>query len=372
MSSAESSPAPATGDTMRAVVLQEKGRITLEDVPRPGDPAPGEVRIAMHTVGLCGSDVHYYTHGAIGDFVVEQPLILGHEGSGTVVAVGEGVDHLAVGDRVCMEPGVPDPRSRASREGIYNVDPAVRFWATPPYDGCLAEEVLHPAEYTYRLPEQLSYAEGALIEPFAVGLQAATKARLRPGDIAAVIGCGTIGIMTALAALNGGAARVYVSDVAPEKLALIEDIPGLVPVDASREVLAERVRAETAGWGPQAVFEASGAAASYDSVWDVPAPGGVLVIVGMPTRPVTFDTTKAQVRELRIETVFRYANVYQKAIDLAARPGVDLAPLVTKTFPVAEAVAAFDRGAEGRPTDTKLQISFAADGSPEQVSKPSL
>lgn len=362
MTDTTTAPTPGlatSSETMRAVVLQEKGRITVEEVARPGEPGPGEVRIAMHTVGICGSDVHYYTHGAIGDFVLEEPMILGHEGAGTVVAVGQGVDHLQVGDRVCMEPGIPDPRSRASREGIYNVDPSVRFWATPPYDGCLAEEVLHPAEYTYRLPEELSFAEGALIEPFAVGMQAATKARLKPGDIAAVVGCGTIGIMTAIAALTGGAARVYVSDLAHEKLELIEGIPGLIPVDTSTEDLGERIRKETGGWGPQAVFEASGAAGSYASLWDVPAPGGVLVVVGMPTRPVSFDTTKAQVRELRIETVFRYANVYQKAIDLAARPGVNLAPLVTETFPVSEAVAVFDRGAEGRPADTKLQLTFA-------------
>ncbi|WP_394213860.1 NAD(P)-dependent alcohol dehydrogenase [Brachybacterium vulturis] len=351
-------PASPNG-AMRAVVLQEPGRITIEDVPRPGEPGPGEVRIAMHTVGICGSDVHYYTHGAIGDFVLEAPMILGHEGSGTVIAVGEGVAHLAPGDRVCMEPGIPDARSRAAREGMYNVDPAVRFWATPPYDGCLAEEVVHPAEYTYALPEALSFAEGALIEPFAVGMQAATKARLRPGDIAAVVGCGTIGIMTAIAALNGGASRVYVSDLAPEKLALIDGISGLIPVDASREDLGERVRQDTGGWGPQAVFEASGAAGSYASIWDVPAPGGVLVVVGMPARPVSFDTTKAQVRELRIETVFRYANVYQKAVDLAAGEGVDLGRFVTQTFPVEEAVAVFERGAQGRPTDTKLQLTFA-------------
>ncbi|ATG53089.1 NAD(P)-dependent alcohol dehydrogenase [Brachybacterium vulturis] len=344
---------------MRAVVLQEPGRITIEDVPRPGKPGSGEVRIAMHTVGICGSDVHYFTHGAIGDFVLEAPMVLGHEGSGTVISVGEGVEHLAPGDRVCMEPGIPDARSRAAREGMYNVDPAVRFWATPPYDGCLAEEVVHPAEYTYALPDSLSFAEGALIEPFAVGMQAATKARLRPGDIAAVVGCGTIGIMTAIAALNGGASRVYVSDLAPEKLALIDGISGLIPVNASREDLGERVRQDTGGWGPQAVFEASGAAGSYESIWDVPAPGGVLVVVGMPARPVSFDTTKAQVRELRIETVFRYANVYQKAVDLAAGEGVDLGRFVTQTFPVSDAVAVFERGAQGRPTDIKLQLTFA-------------
>lgn len=345
-------------EQMKAVILQEKGRITIDSIPRPGAPAPGEVKVAMHTVGICGSDVHYYTHGAIGDFVLEEPMILGHEGSGRVLEVGEGVTHLAPGDRVCLEPGIPNPRSRASREGIYNVDPDVRFWATPPVDGCLAEEVLHPGEYTYKLPENLSYAEGALIEPFAVGMQAATKAKLKPGDVAAVIGCGTIGIVTAIAALNGGASRVYISDVAAEKLDLVKGMAGIIPVDASTEDLGERIRQDTDGWGPQAVFEASGAAGAYRSIWDLPAPGGVLVLVGMPTDVVTLDVVKAQAKELRIETIFRYANVYRKAIDLAASDGVDLSRLVTATFPVDESVAVFERGAEARPTDIKLQITF--------------
>lgn len=345
-------------NTMKAVVLQEKGHITVENLDRPGDPAPGEVKIAMHTVGICGSDVHYYTHGAIGEFVLEKPMILGHEGSGTVIEVGEGVTHLVPGDRVCMEPGIPDPRSRASREGMYNVDPSVRFWATPPVDGCLVEEILHPAEYTYKLPDTLSYAEGALIEPFAVGVQAVTKARLKPGDIVAVIGCGTIGIMTAIAALNGGASRVYVSDVVHDKLDLIQGMPGIIPVDGSNEDLGERIRRDTDGWGPQAVFEASGALPAYKGVWDLPAPGGVIVLVGMPVDVVFLDVVKVQSKELRVESIFRYANVYQKAIDLAASDGVDLSRLVTETLPVEESVAVFDRGAEGRPGDTKLQITF--------------
>lgn len=343
-------------DTMKAVVLQEKGRITIDDIPRPGAPGPGEVKIAVHTVGICGSDVHYYTHGRIGQFVLEKPMILGHEASGTVLEVGDGVEHLSPGDRVAMEPGIPNPRSRASREGRYNVDPDVRFWATPPVDGCLTEEVIHPAEYTYRLPDSLSYAEGALIEPFAVGMQAATKARLAPGDVAAVVGAGTIGIVTAMAALAGGASRVYVSDIAPEKLEKLDGLDGIVPVDASREDLAQRVAADTDGWGAQAVFEASGAGAAYGFVADVAAPGGVVVCVGMPTGPVQFDVVAAQAKELRIETIFRYANVYRKAIDLAAGDTVDLARLVTETLPLERSVEVFDRGAEARPTDTKLQI----------------
>ncbi|MFC0674354.1 NAD(P)-dependent alcohol dehydrogenase [Brachybacterium hainanense] len=341
---------------MRALVLQEKGRMAIEEIPDLGGPGPGEVKIAMHTVGICASDVHYLTHGRIGPFVVEAPMVLGHEGSGTVVAVGEGVSHLSPGDRVAMEPGVPDLASRAVREGNYNVDPGVRFWATPPVHGCLADEVIHPAAYTFRLPDALSYAEGAMIEPFSVGMFAATRAQISPGDVAAVIGSGTIGIMIALAARAGGASRVYVSDVLPQKLGLLDGLDGIIPVDATQEDLGERVRAETDGWGPQVVFEASGAAPAYRGLWSIPAPGGRIVLVGMPVSDVPFDVSTAAARGLSIETVFRYKNVYGKAIDLAATDAVDLGRFVTETFAFDDATAAFDRFLEGRPTDVKLQI----------------
>src|SRR5690606_6765751 len=145
---------------------------------------PRDVRIAVHTVGICGSDVHYYTHGRIGPFVVTQPMVLGHEAAGTITECGAEVTHLKPGDRVCMEPGIPDPLSRAARLGLYTVDPAVTFWATPPVHGCLTGSVVHPAAFTYRLPDNVSFAEGAMVEPFAVGMQAASKARIAPGDVA--------------------------------------------------------------------------------------------------------------------------------------------------------------------------------------------
>jgi D-xylulose reductase len=164
--------------------------------------------------------VHYYTHGGIGDYIVKQPMVLGHEGSGTIVEVGSNVTTVKLGDRVCMEPGVPNLSSRASKLGIYNVDPAVTFWATPPVHGILTPHVVHPAAFTFRLPENVSFAEGAMVEPFAVGMQAAAKARIVPGDVAVVTGCGTIGIMVALAALAGGCSKVIISDVSAEKLAI--------------------------------------------------------------------------------------------------------------------------------------------------------
>lgn len=179
---------------MQALVLEEKGKLALRDIDLPLVVGPDDVKIAIHTVGVCGSDVHYYTHGAIGSYVVRSPMVLGHEAAGVVVEAGANVRHLAVGDRVCMEPGIPDPSSRAAKLGIYNVDPAVRFWATPPVHGILAPYAVHPAAFTYRLPDTVSFAEGAMVEPFAIGMQAAARARIVPGDIAAVIGAGVVAL----------------------------------------------------------------------------------------------------------------------------------------------------------------------------------
>ena len=186
---------------MQALVLEEKGRLTLRDIAVDQAMGPQDVRIAVHTVGICGSDVHYYSHGKIGPFVVREPMILGHEASGTVIDVGSAVTHLHVGDRVCIEPGIPDPVSRASRLGMYNLDPAVQFWATPPVHGCLTPQVVHPARLTFPIPANVSFAEAAMVEPLAVGMQAVMKAAIKPGDLAVVMGAGPIGMVVALAAL---------------------------------------------------------------------------------------------------------------------------------------------------------------------------
>lgn len=322
---------------MKAVVLEKKGVINVREVPDTPAPAAGELTIAPHTVGVCGSDLHYYTHGRVGKYVVEQPMILGHEASGTVVAVGSGVEGFEVGDRVAMEPGIPDMNSRASKLGMYNVDPAVRFFATPPVDGCLCETVNHPAAFTYKLPDNVSYGEGALLEPTAVGMWAATKAGIKPGDVCVVTGSGTVGMLTASCALAGGASKVIVSDVSSIKLDIIGKIPGIVPVDLTKEDLVERVREETGGWGADVIFECSGAPKAYETFFKLVAPGGTAVLVGIPVDPVSIDITELQATEVRIENVFRYANVYQKAIDLVASGKLNLKPFITDTYAMADA-----------------------------------
>lgn len=341
---------------MQALVLEEKGVLALRDIDLPLAVGPDDVKIAIHTVGVCGSDVHYYTHGAIGPYVVRAPMVLGHEAAGTVVETGANVRHLAIGDRVCMEPGIPDLASRASKLGIYNVDPAVRFWATPPVHGILAPYAVHPAAFTYRLPDTVSFAEGAMVEPFAIGMQAASRARIVPGDVAAVIGAGPIGIMVALAALAGGCSRVLISDFSAEKLAIAAAYPGIEPVNLRETTFADAVRTATNGWGADVVFEASGSAKAFDGLFDLVRPGGVVVLVGLPVEAVRFDVPAAISREVRIETVFRYANVFDRALELIASGKVDLKPLITGTYAFGDSIAAFERAVEARPTDVKLQI----------------
>lgn len=340
----------------RALVLERQGELALREIDLPQEVGPGMVRIAIGTVGICGSDVHYFTHGRIGPFVVSRPMVLGHEAAGIVEAVGEGVTHLRPGDRVCMEPGIPDPGSRASRLGMYNVDPAVRFWATPPVHGVLTSHVVHPAAYTFRLPDHVSLAEGAMVEPFAVGMQAAVKARITPGDTAVVLGAGPIGTMVALAALAGGCARVIIADLAQPKLDIAGRYPGILPVNIRERPLAPEVSRLTEGWGADLVFECSGARAAWEGLWDLLRPGGAVVAVGLPVEPVPFDVSAASVREARVETVFRYAHQYDRAIALMASGKVDLRPLITETFAFEDSVRAFERAAEGRPGDVKLQI----------------
>lgn len=342
----------------RSLVLERKGELSLRDIPLQMDMGPTDVRIQVHTVGVCGSDVHYYTHGKIGPFVVNEPMVLGHEASGVVIEVGSQVQHLKSGDRVCMEPGIPDPASRAAKLGIYNVDPAVTFWATPPVHGCLTPQVVHPAAYTYKLPDHVSFAEGAMVEPFAIGMQAALRARIQPGDLGMVLGAGPIGMMTALAALAGGCAKVLVADLAQPKLDIIGAYPGIETINIRDRTAAEAISEATEGWGADVVFECSGAAPAILGVPQLARPGGTVVLVGMPVDPVPVDIVGLQAKELRIETVFRYANVYDRAIALIAAGKVDLKPLISLSLPFEDSIAAFERAAEGRDTDVKIQIEM--------------
>lgn len=352
--------APEFDRTMQALVLERKLQLALRDFPIDEPLGPHDARIAIRSVGICGSDMHYYLHGAIGPYVVREPMILGHEASGVVMEVGPAVRHLEPGDRVCMEPGIPDPDSRATRLGVYNLDPAVRFWATPPVHGCLRPTVVHPAAFTFKLPANVSFAEGAMVEPLAVGMHGANKARIRPGDIAVVIGAGPIGTVTALAALAGGCSRVFITDVQAPKLAFAATYAGITPVNVLEQEPGEVIREATDGWGAGIVFEASGNEQAMRGIFELLCPGGCVVFIGIPGAPVPLDLIAAQAKEARIENVFRYAHVFPRALALMSAGKIDVKPLITDRFAFAESVAAFEFAAKMPPRSVKVQIELPA------------
>lgn len=343
---------------MKALVLESKLNLSLRDFPieTEAQVGPHDLRIKMHTVGICGSDVHYYTHGRIADFVVRQPMILGHEASGTVIETGSAVTTLQVGDRVCMEPGIPDPNSRATRLGLYNIDPAVRFWATPPVHGILRPSVVHPEAFTFKLPDNVSFAEGAMVEPLAVGVHAATKAQIKPGDVALVSGAGPIGLVTALAALAAGCARVYVTDLDDTKLAIAANLSSAITALNVKSDPQAQIMAATGGWGVEVVFECSGAMRAASGVFDALAPGGRVVFVGITPEPFPYDLGKAMVREARVEHVFRYAHVFPRCVGLMSSGAIDVKPLITRSFDFADGVKAFEIAASAPQGQVKMQI----------------
>lgn len=342
---------------MKALVLEKTKQLTLRDIDIQESLGPDDVRIKMHTIGICGSDIHYYQYGAIGPFVVTEPIILGHEGSGTVIEVGKKVRHLKVADRVCMEPGIPELNSKATLLGIYNLDPAITFWGTPPIHGCLRETVVHPAMFTYKLPENVGYSEGALVEPLAVGLHAARKARIKPGDVALVTGAGTIGLVTAMAALAGGCSKVIITDIIQQKLDLASRF-GMVPVNVTSQNLNDIVSGITDGWGVDVIFEASGNEAAISRIFEPLCPGGRVVFIGMPVSPVPIDIVSAQAKEARIETIFRYAHVYPRALSLMESGKVNVKPLITERYKFEESIEAFEYAVNPKPTTVKVVIEL--------------
>jgi D-xylulose reductase len=341
---------------MKALVLERRLELALRPIELPTECGPDDVKIRITTVGICGSDVHWYKAGPVGDDGVEAPMVLGHEASGVIEAVGANVTDLRPGDRVCMEPGIPDHRSRESRLGRYNLDRKVTFWATPPVHGCLVRHVIHPAAFTFKVPDHVTQAEAAMVEPLAVGVYAAGLANIRPGDVAVVTGAGPIGIMAALAARVGGCSKVIISDVQAPKLDVARRYDGLVPVNIREQSLKDVVLDHTNGWGADFLMEASGSGRAYEGMFDLLCPGGTILAIGIPHDPVPISIPRAMRKELRLLTVFRYANVFGRTLDLIASGRIDLKPLVTGTFDFDDSITAFERAARGHPEDVKLQI----------------
>jgi len=341
---------------MKAAVLHRPGEIRVEQrqVPEPG---PGEVLVRVRAVGVCGSDVHYYKEGRIGRRVVEKPLILGHECAGEVVALGSGVSHLRIGSRVALEPGVPCRRCRYCKSGRYNLCPDVTFMATPPVDGAFVEYIAWPADFTYPLPENLGYAEGALMEPLAVGMHAVRRARLVPGCTVLVLGGGPIGQLALLAAKAAGAGRVILTEREEGRLAMARSLGADAALNCRTTPMAEALAEITDGEGPDLVIEAAGTVETVRQGIELVRRGGTVVWIGLPgTDPCPVSVLQAINKEMDILGIYRYANVYPDAIRLAASGKINLALLVTHRFPLVEVKQALDTVVEQKASAMKVLV----------------
>jgi L-iditol 2-dehydrogenase len=302
--------------------LRGVGDLAVEERPDP-TPSPHEVLVRVVSVGVCGSDVHYFEHGRIGSHVVDSPLVLGHEASGEVVGVGSAVTRLAVGQRVSIEPGVPDFSCSQCLAGRYNLCEDMRFFATPPIDGAFAELVTVHELFAHPVPDTLSDDAAALLEPLSVGLWACRRGGVGAGSRVLVTGAGPVGLMAAQSALALGAASVAVTDVNAHRLAIAEELGVSAALDVSSTPVSETdLRVDV-------LLECSGQQAATADAIRVVQPAGHVVLVGMGGDEMVLPVSRIQERELTVTGTFRYAHTWPTAIALGASGRVQLDRLVT-------------------------------------------
>lgn len=343
---------------MKVAVMLGIGKMGFEerDIPNPKDD---EVLVKLEYVGICGSDLHYYETGAIGDYVVNPPFVLGHEPGGTVVEVGKNVKHLKVGDRVALEPGKTCGHCEFCKTGRYNLCPDVVFFATPPVDGVFQEYVAHEADLCFKLPDNVSTLEGALIEPLAVGFHAAIQGEAHLGQRAVVMGAGCIGLVSMMALKARGVSEVYVVDVMDKRLEKAMELGATGVINGAKEDVVAKVKELTGGRGTDVVIETAGAEVTSRQAILMARKGSTIVFVGYSrTGEVTLPMSIALDKELTFKTVFRYRHIYPMAIQAVADGKINLKGIVTDEFPLDEADKAMEFSMNNKADIVKAVIKI--------------
>jgi len=314
-----------------AAVLEKKNVMYLKPVEMPPAPGQNEVIVKMKAVGICGSDVHYWTHGAIGDFVLKAPMIIGHESAGQIVAVGPGVS-LKVGDRVTLEPGVPCRMCSYCRSGTYNLCPDMRFFATPPIDGSLTTYVKHPADYCYKLPDNVSYEEGAMCEPLSVGVYACQRCSVQPETAILIEGSGPIGLVVMKVARGFGVSKVIITDISDARLSAAKERGADVIINTrgmSGDQITQAVIKANGGERVDYVFECCGVESATQAAINSCKSGGTVCIIGMGKPNMVVPIFVVGVREVDMRGIFRYRNTYPTCVKLIATGKVNVKDLIT-------------------------------------------
>lgn len=346
---------------MKVAVMNGIGKMGFEerDIPTPKD---NEVLVKLEYVGICGSDLHYYETGAIGDYIVKPPFVLGHEPGGVVVEVGSDVKHLKVGDRVALEPGKTCGHCEFCKQGKYNLCPDVVFFATPPVDGVFQEYVAHEADLCFKLPENVSTLEGALIEPLAVGFHAAIQGDAHLGQKAVVMGAGCIGLVSMMALKARGVSEVYVVDIMEKRLDKAMEFGADGVINGAKEDVLEVVKQLTNGDGMDLVVEAAGTEITTRQAIHMAKKGANIVLVGYSkSGEMTLPMSLVLDKELTFKTVFRYRHIYPMAIEAVAAGKVNLKGIVTDIFTLDEAQKAMDYSVNNKADIVKAVIKIAED-----------
>lgn len=344
---------------MKVAVMEGIGKMGFEEreIPKPKDD---EVLVKLEYVGICGSDLHYYETGAIGDYIVEPPFVLGHEPGGVVVEVGKNVSHLKAGDRVALEPGKTCGHCEFCKEGKYNLCPDVVFFATPPVDGVFQEYVAHEADLCFKLPENVSTLEGALIEPLAVGFHAAIQGDAHLGQKAVVMGAGCIGLVSMMALKARGVSEVFVVDIMDKRLEKAMELGASAVINGARENVEERIKELTKGKGADLVIETAGTEITTRQAIHIAKKGSNIVLVGYSkSGEMTLPMSLVLDKELTFKTVFRYRHIYPMAIEAVAAGKVNLKGIVTNIFSLDEAQEAMDYSVHNKADIVKSVIKIS-------------
>lgn len=346
---------------MKVAVMNGVGKMGFKERSIP-HPNANEVLIKLEYVGICGSDLHYYETGAIGDYVVEPPFVLGHEPGGVVVEVGENVTHLQIGDRVALEPGKTCGHCEFCREGKYNLCPDVLFFATPPVDGVFQEYVAHEADLCFKLPENVSTLEGALIEPLAVGFHAAIQGDAHLGQTAVVMGAGCIGLVSMMALKARGVSKVYVVDIMEKRLEKALELGADDVINGAKQDVVAYVNRLTGGKGVDLIVETAGTEITTKQAIYMAKKGSNIVLVGYSkTGEMTLPMSLVLDKELTFKTVFRYRHIYPMAIDAVASGKVNLKGIVTDIFELEEVQKAMDYSVQNKADIVKAVIKISND-----------
>jgi L-iditol 2-dehydrogenase len=343
---------------MKAAFLYGARDLRLETQPKP-QPGPDEVLVRVRAVGLCGTDIHYYRDGHVGPTTITKPLVPGHEFAGIVEEVGELVSGIRVGDHVAVDPALSCGRCEPCLSGYPNLCVLNRFIGVPPCDGGLREYVAHPGHLVFPYPKDLSFVEGALLEPLGVAIHSVDLPRLRLGDTVAVLGCGPIGLLIADLARRHGASEVFCTDILPWRVQAAAERGADLALNAHEADVVAEIKKATHGRGVDIAFEVAGALETPQQAVDIVKPGGKVVITGINAEDkIPLHSTEARRKGVTLRIVRRMKHVYPRAITLASRNMVELASLATHRYPLDQVSTAFRIADEQTPGMVKVVVEM--------------